>query len=169
MSFIRPEARAALYRWREVLVGGMIVLLGLWWASGFGLLQWLGFGLLILGGALTVAGVQRARFRAGQGGPGVVQVDEGEVMYLGPLNGGTVAMRDLERLELDGGSRPAVWVLTQTGQLGVQIPVNAEGAEALFDAFSTLPGLKTEAMLTQLQARPDHPVVIWQKSGIWLH
>ncbi|PSL18914.1 hypothetical protein [Shimia abyssi] len=169
MSFIRPEARAALMQWREVLIGGAVAVLGFWWASGFGLLQWLGFALIAVGVVLILTGIQRGRFRSGRGGPGVVQVDEGEVTYYGPLNGGSVAMADLMRLELDGGSRPAVWVLTQAGVQPLQIPVNAEGADGLFDAFATLPGLKTEAMLAKLKARPNHSVVIWQKPGMLLH
>ena len=169
MSFIRPEAHAALLRWREALVGLAVLVLGLWWASGFGLLKWLGLGVAVIGGVLIVAGVQRARFRGAQGGPGVVQVDEGAVVYYGPLNGGAVAMRDITRLALDGSSHPAVWVLTQAGQEPLMIPVNAEGSDALFDAFATLPGLKTEAMLARLREKPDHPVVIWQKPGVLLH
>ena len=30
MSFIRPEARAALWRWREVLAGAGVGALGIW-------------------------------------------------------------------------------------------------------------------------------------------
>ncbi|SFL59419.1 hypothetical protein [Shimia aestuarii] len=169
MSFVRPEARAAMMRWREALLGLAVLLLGLWWASGFGLLKWLGYGVTVLGVIFIIAGIQRARFRSGQGGPGVVQVDEGAVIYFGPLDGGSVAMRDLTRLALDGRSHPAVWVLSQAGQAPLMIPVNAKGSDALFDAFATLPGLKTEAMLARLQEKPDHPVVIWQKSGVLLH
>ena len=164
MSFIRPEARAGLWRWREALVGIGVLVLGLWWANGFGILKWLGFGLIALGVVVVFAGFQRARFRGGQGGPGVVQVDEGEVTYFGPLSGGSVAMRDLSRLELDGASRPPVWVLTQPGLAQVHIPINAAGADLLFDAFATLPGLKTEAMLNHLQNTPDATVLIWQKA-----
>ena len=37
---------------------------------------------------------------------GAVQVDEGQIAYFGPLTGGTVAVRDLQRLRLDGGAKP---------------------------------------------------------------
>jgi len=45
------------------------------------------------------------------------------------------------------------------------IPVDADGADALFDAFASLPGLKTEHMLGQLRAAPDRPVLIWQRAA----
>lgn len=169
MSFIRPEARALVMQWREVLIGLAVLMLGAWWAGGFGVLKWLGIVICGIGVALIVSGIQRARFRAGRGGPGVVQIDEGQVTYFGPLNGGAVAVQSLNRLVLDGGSNPAVWALYQAGQPPLHIPVNAEGADGLFDAFATLPGLKTGAMIAKLQARPDHPVVIWQKDDRRLH
>lgn len=167
MSFIRPEARAALYRWREALIGLAIALMGLLWVAGpRGLLGVLGWGLIPLGIILAVIGIQRARFRKEGNGPGVVQVDEGQITYFGPLTGGAVAARDLERLTLDPTARPAHWVLTQPGHPPLHIPVNAKGAEALFDVFSSLPGLRTERMLTHLQGKPSHPVVIWERHSM---
>ncbi len=169
VSFIRPDARAALWRWREVLLGGCVLLLGLYWASGFGILKWLGFGVIALGAAVVLAGLQRTRFRAGRGGPGVVQVDERQITYFGPLDGGSVALEDLRAISLDATSAPPVWVLRQPAQPELHIPVNAEGSDALFDAFAALPGIRTEFMLTQLRQKPDHPVVIWSKPGARLH
>ncbi len=165
MSFFRPEAKLALWRWREVLVAGFVLILGLSWISGpGGLLAWLGWLLIVVSMALAVIGVQRARFRNGAGGPGVVTIDEGQITYLGPLDGGIVAAREIERLALDPTSQPAHWVLDQPGQPTLHIPVNAEGAEALFDVFSALPGLKTEQMLSELNGRAAHPVVIWERT-----
>ncbi len=169
MTFIRPEARAAVAQWREALVGGVVLLLGIWWASGFGVMKWLGIGLVAVGAVLIVSGLQRGRFRIGKGGPGVVQVDEGEVAYFGPLNGGSVAIRSLSRVVLDGRSTPPVWALYQPGPAPLHIPVNAEGSDALFDAFASLDGIRTENMLARLKATPDQPVVIWAKSDPRLH
>ena len=164
MSFIRPEAKLALWRWREVLVAGFVLILGLSWINGpGGLLGWIGWLLVAVAIALAVIGVQRARFRTGSGGQGVVTVDEGQITYFGPLDGGIIATREIERLALDPTSNPAHWVLSQPGQPTLHIPVNAEGAEALFDVFSNLPGLKTEQMLAELNGGAVHPVVIWEK------
>ncbi len=165
MSFIRPEAKLALWRWREVLVAGFVLILGLSWINGpGGLLGWIGWLLVAVAIALAVIGVQRARFRTGSGGQGVVTVDEGQITYFGPLDGGIIATREIERLALDPTSTPAHWVLEQPGQAVLHIPVNAEGAEALFDVFSALPGLKTEHMLAELNGGSAHPVVIWERT-----
>lgn len=174
-GFLRPEARAFLWRWREVIVGGGLLVLGLWLVLGPGrLLSVPGYAGLAAGAVLVWLGVQRARFRGADGGPGAVHVDEGQVTYFGPLSGGTVALRELDRLTLDRGMFPAHWRLDQPGQPPLMIPVNAAGSEALFDAFASLPGLQTERMLTELRATLHQPVVIWQKrsaapAGITLH
>ncbi len=166
MSFIRPEVRAAIRRWREVLTGVGVAVLGTTWVLGpGGLLGWLGWLLIAGAGALVVVGVQRARFRSATGGVGVVQVDEGQVSYFGPLTGGSAAMSELARLSLDPRMKPKHWVLEQPGRPTLYIPVNAEGTEVLFDVFAALPGLRTEVMLGALSGHPAGPVVIWQRGG----
>jgi hypothetical protein len=170
MSLVRPEARAAMWRWREVLAGAGVLAVGLWWALGTaGLLPWLGGALALAGGALIAAGIQRARFRGTGGGPGVVLVDEGRITYLGPFTGGTVALADLTALRLDPAARPPHWLLDQPGQPALAVPLAAEGADALFDAFATLPGIRTERMLAEMRRGGDHPVVIWQAPTARLH
>ena len=69
---------------------------------------------------------------------------------------------------------PPHWRLEQRGHPALLIPVNAEGSDALFDAFAALPGLRTERMLQELQGAPHQAVVIWQKgaavpAGITVH
>jgi hypothetical protein len=165
MSFIRPEARAALWRWRELLGALALLLLGLRWALwGIGLTQVTGWACVTLAVVLAVVGAQRMRFRLGSGGPGVVQVTEGQISYFGPLTGGAVARSEIETLRLDHTARPSHWVLEQPGQPPLAIPVTATGAEALFDVFASLPGLKTERMLSELHHKGPHQVMIWQKS-----
>ncbi|UWQ80172.1 hypothetical protein K3725_03940 [Leisingera sp. S132] len=166
MSFIRPEARETLWQWREVLAAALMFLLGLKWAySAAGFTAITGWALVATGLVAAVIGIQRMRFRRGSGGPGVVQVDEGQIAYFGPLNGGAVAASELERLALDHTSKPPHWLLEQPGQPPLAIPVNAEGYEALFDVFAALPGLKTERMLAELRRRGPHQVVIWERAA----
>lgn len=170
MSFIRPEARAVMWRLREILFAAGVGVLGLFWILRFGgILNWLGYIVLIIAGVILVAGIQRARFRGKSEGIGVVSIDEGQVSYFGPLNGGEIAMREMLRLELDPTMKPAHWRLVQIGQQVLEIPVDAVGADALFDAFATLPGIKTESMLSSLKAGTDQPVVIWRKDIVRLH
>ncbi len=165
MSFIRPAAQAHIMRWREVLIGGALMALGTYWALGVGqLLGWVGVVVIIVGSALCVIGVQRSRFRIGGDGPGVVRVDEGQIAYFGPLTGGAIATSELERLVLDSSAKPAHWVLDQPGQSSLHIPVTAEGADALFDVFSALPGLKTERLLSEMKRNSALPQVIWERT-----
>ena len=165
MSFVRPEVRRALWRWREVLAGVGLLALGLWW--GFGAIGWmingLGYVLTAMAGALVVLGLQRGRFRDGADGPGVVQITEGRIGYFGPLDGGLVDLREMTLLRLDRRDTPPHWGLEQPGQPPLHIPLTAAGADQLFDAFATLPGLRTEHMLRQMQASGPQAVVIWQK------
>jgi hypothetical protein len=169
LSFIRPEAQTAILQWREALLGMAILLLGLWWVSGSGILQWVGVAVALAGAVLIYTGVQRARFRAETGGAGVVTVDEGQISYFGPLSGGVASIADLALVVLDPTQTPPVWVLQQPRQMDVSIPVNAEGADQLFDAFAALPGIRTEHMLSALKTDATQPVVIWAKPVKTLH
>lgn len=167
MSFIRSDARQTLWRWREVLVALGVLVLGAFWVFGStGLLNVLGYAVLALGAVMLLAGLQRVRFQGGDGGPGMVQVDEGQVVYFGPLTGGAVALREMTALMLDPTAKPAHWVLVQPGQADLRVPLNAKGAEALFDAFATLPGIRTEHMLAQMKRGADQPVMIWQRAVV---
>ncbi len=170
MIVIRPEVRAALWRLREVLIGALVAGLGLYWGlSALAPLSWVGWGVLFLGCIVSVSGAQRARFWRGKGGPGVVRVDEGQVAYFGPHDGGVVALSELSRLELDPNPEPSLWYLYQPGQPALSIPVTAENADALFDSFAALPGIRTERMLSALRNGGEHRVVIWAKEMRRLH
>lgn len=162
-ELLRPEARAALWRGREVIVGIGVTGLGLWWAlTSFGILQWLGWGLAALGTGLVLGGVQRWRFRQEGRGPGILRIDEGRVAYMGPLTGGTADLDAVRRLRLDRRGTPAHWLL-ETGDEVLAIPVTAEGAEALFDAFVALPGLKRGRMIELLNEEARDIVTVWTR------
>ena len=163
-SFIRPQARATLWRWREMLVGALVVLVGTNWAlRAIGILQWLG-PLVAIGGLVLIwIGWQRARFARAGDGRGAVAVVEGQVTYMGPLTGGQVALREMTALVLEAQHYPAHWRLEQAGQDPLLIPVDAAGSEVLFDAFSSLPGLRSERMLAALNTSQGQPIIIWRK------
>lgn len=164
-DFFRPEAKATLWRWRDVIVAGTVGLLGLWLViTGLGIVLWLGWALVIIAVGLLIAGVQRVRFRQGGDGPGVVQITERRLAYFGPLSGGVMDITDISRLVFDPHGHPApYWVLTGPEARDIAIPVTAKGAEALFDTFSALPGMKTEKMLRVLSDPPAQREVIWQR------
>ncbi len=165
MSFIRPEVRAVLQRWQGVIIGIAVAALGLWWiVISSGVLGWIGWAVLAAGAALVFTGAQRMRFVTGRGGPGVVTITEGQIAYFGPLTGGVVALSELGRLEIDHSGKPAHWLLHQPGQPVLSIPLTAENAGALFDVFSSLPGLNTERLLSQMrEGRGPQVAVIWQR------
>ena len=164
MSFIRPEAQQTLLRFREVLVGAVLDLLGLMLIlTGRGLAVWIGVVICIGASVLILAGIQRTRVRIGAGGAGGVTVVEGAVSYFGPLTGGAVSLGEMSRLRFDPRHTPPHWVLEQPGHDPLLIPMNAERADALFDAFEGLKGLNTQHMLRVMNDPPAAPVVIWER------
>ncbi|MBI1417399.1 MAG: hypothetical protein GC146_09265 [Limimaricola sp.] len=164
MEFMRPEAKAALWRWREVFAASAVVLLGLYWTIiAFGVARLFGAVVAVLGIALAFTAFQRLRFAQSGLGPGIVRVDERRLEYLGPLTGGILDLDDLVAVELEPKARPAPhWILTGPGGQMVAIPVNAAGAEALFDVFAALPGIRTGAMLAALEHTPSARVTVWR-------
>lgn len=164
-TFIRPEAKAALMRWRETIAGGLLATLGIWWIIGPGqLMAIIGGAAMVAGIALMVIGYQRARFRSSQDGIGSVEVDEGQVTYFGPLTGGAVALRDLTELALLRTSVTTHWRLS-TRDTQLYIPIDAAGADALFDAFATLPGLRMERLLATRNNTQAQDTVIWERTS----
>jgi len=148
---------------RGVALALAVVGLGLWWAlESFGFMRWLGWGAVAVGVGLMLTALQRLRFGRHAGGPGVVQVDERRLSYFGPLSGGIIDLDDLARLAIDGSAYPPHWVLTGPGGQVVQVPINAEGADALFDAFAALPGLATERLIAAVQSPPAAHLILWQ-------
>lgn len=170
-EFFRPEVRAFFWRWREVLLAGGVLALGVWWAlTGVGINRWLGYIFCAIGIGWAVAGIQRARFAQDGDGPGVVQLRERRLAYFGPLDGGVIDIEDLAKLEIDPTSRPAPsWVLTGIDGMQIAIPINAAGADALFDVFATLPEIKTSAVLDVLSHTPDARVTVWSRVKPLLH
>ena len=90
---------------------------------------------------------------------------QGQITYLGPLTGGAVSLREITTLSLDPAGHPAHWVLSQPGQPDLMIPLTAEGSDALFDAFATLPGIRTEQMLRHMKSRRGPAVLLWRRGA----
>lgn len=150
-AVIRPELRAALHRGREVIAAAAMGALGLWVAlQGGWLLQALGAGLVLVALAWAVPAVRRLRFGQDVAAPGVVEVDEGQVAYLGPAFGGFVALPDLVEIRLVTMRGRRLWRLRQADGQALLIPVDAAGADRLFDAFASLPGMDTGALVAAL-------------------
>lgn len=163
-GFLRPAALATLTRWRGPLIAGGAAALGLWagLAAG-GILAALGWVMAAAGLAALWAAVQRARFAPAAEGPGVVSITEGQIAYFGPAGGGFAAIDEVTEILLARRGAQAAWVLRSTGRPDLLIPADADGADALFDAFAALPGLTGAALIAARAAPPpagtDLPVI----------
>ena len=166
MSFVRPEAWRVLRRYRALMGAVAVALLGLYWALfSFGVLAMTGWALLIAAGLFALSFAQAALFGGGGEGPGVVVVDEGQIAYFGPETGGAVAVRELSELSYDAGGPEPLWRLRQAGQGELEIPADAKGADALFDAFAALPGLSPERLIAVQRDAAGQSRVIWRKDA----
>jgi hypothetical protein len=173
---IRPELRAALWRGREVIATGAVVAFGLW-AASFGGLVLVPFGLAValLGIGLGLQALRRLRFAQGADAPGVVTVDEAQISYMGPQVGGFVNVPDLIELRLVRMRGRRLWRFKQSDGQALLVPVDAAGADALFDVFATLPGLDMAAVLAAMEpgqetggtvlALAGEQRVLWQRTG----
>lgn len=163
MGLIRDDVLATAYRGRELIAAGIVALVGLW-------LMWLGGFLLFPVGAVTLAlcavwAVQtwrRLRFSQDLAAPGMVEVDEGQVGYLGPTFGGFVALPDLVELRILTMQGQRSWRLKQSDGQALLIPVSAAGADRLFDAFASLPGMDSQALVDAAGGKSGDGV-IWQR------
>ncbi len=166
-DFLRPELRDALMKYRDVLIGLALAVVGAWWsATAHGAVAFIGYAAVGLGIVLMIGGWQRMRFHSEGQGPGVIQIVERRLAYLGPLTGGVMEMDDAVSLALEPQSLPAPhWIITDAAGKVLEIPVNAEGSDALFDLFAALPGMRTEVMLAALDAPPPERQVIWQRTA----
>ncbi|MCC5992787.1 MAG: hypothetical protein JJT99_09710 [Rhodobacteraceae bacterium] len=160
---IRPELRAALSRWSEVMTGLAIAVLGLWAMPGAqgGFFQGLAALVALTGLGLAAIGWRRLRFHQGGEAPGVVQIVEGQISYFGPETGGFLGIDDLVALHLLAGGH--AWRLEATGGDMLDIPTAAKGADALFDVFATLPGMQMQAVLHALEDPSQARIqTVWQ-------
>lgn len=165
MSFLRPEAVATLLRWREVAAAAGVLALGLWVASWGGWFwQAVGLGLAAVAVAFAVQAGRRLRFSGAVGAPGIVEVVERRITYFGPTFGGAVSLDDLAELRLVARGGVRAWGLRQADGQALIVPAAAQGAEAMFDAFSVLPGLSPADLLRALQIR-DGEQVVWRRAG----
>ena len=178
MALIREEVSDLAWRGREVLAAAAGFALGLWVAAQGGyLLVPLGLGCAVLALGFGILALRRMRFSQGLAAPGMVEVDEAQISYMGPTTGGFVSLSELVELRLLTLRGKRLWRLKQADGQALLVPVDAAGSEALFDAFGNLPGMDTQALVQALDpgSRPvglalvssDQPEirVIWRRRG----
>jgi hypothetical protein len=177
MSFLRPDAKATLQRFAEPAMAGATLAAGLWIATRGGwFLAAVGLGLAAMAAGWAVLALRRLRFQAGDAAPGMVEVDEGRITYLGPKLGGSVGLPDLIEIRLLTLRGRSVWRLKQADGQVLLVPLDAAGASALFDAFAALPGLTSAALVAALDtpgpqgpglvsATKPQDRLVWQRRG----
>lgn len=154
MSFIRPEVSALAYRAREAIASLIAIGIGFWFFSQSGyLLKPIGFVIIAISLGWFKLALRRMRFTQEVTAPGMVEIDEGQVGYLGPQVGGFASLEELLEIRLMTLQGRRMWRLKQRDGQVILIPVDAEGADKLFDAFSSLPGMDSAALVAAL-----HPV-----------
>ena len=166
MAVIRPEALAVLARWREMAGAGALLAVALWLvARGGWLFGPFGAGLAVLAAGWGVVALRRMRFAQAIAAPGIVEVIEGQIGYFAPQMGGILSLADLSEIRLTRMGEAAAWRLKQTDGQMLTIPVGAEGAEALFDAFAALPGIDMGRLSAALGANSrDWPERLWSRA-----
>lgn len=162
MSGLRPAALAALRRWRgpiaaAALAASALLLFGP--AALRGAPVALGLTALALVVSLWLGRDALARLRlARAGGAGVVDVAEGRIAYFGPETGGVADLDALRTVEITAA---AEWLLRPVDGPPLRIPLAAEGAAALPDAFAALPGFSV-ARAAEAAGRGLHAIV-WRR------
>ena len=170
-DFLRPEARATLNRWREAVIGLCVMAVSLQFASvSSGGRRGLAYAVALVGLAIMVEGIRRARLPRDGGGAGMVEIDERRITYFGPDGGGAISVEGLTRIE----ARPSaqgrfLWVFHAEDGTSLAVPSNAEGALRIFDALSALQGLDLEGVIAASKARGHHDHVVWQRDRARLH
>lgn len=156
MTLIRPAAAALLSRYSEVIWACLPLGFGLWLiALGGYLLTPLGTVIAAVGVSWGILALRRMRFAQTVDAPGVVEIDEGQIGYLGPQIGGYVSLPELIEIRLITMRGRRLWRLKQADGQTILIPVDAAGADALFDAFTSLPGMDSSGLVAALQTQTD--------------
>ena len=176
MTLIRPEVTDLIWRAREVVWASLVVALGGWLiALGGYVLIPLGAVIGGIGLVLAVTALRRMRFEQSVAAPGLVELDEAQVGYMGPEAGGYLSLNELVELRLLSLRGRRLWRLKQADGQALLIPVDAKGAERLFDAFANLPGMDTSTLVAALgqPALPSDAAltlaaqtkVVWRRTG----
>jgi len=168
-GFLRPEAVALLRRWQGVLTGAVLTTLGLYWALFQpGALRIAGVAVGVAGVGLLVQAVIRLRIRTPETGVGLVEITERQLTYFHPVQGATLSLDAVERVEVrtmprEGGAAEMFWVLHHDDGAPVIVPAGAEGADRLMDAIAAFPGADYGQVIAGSRARGKSVFTVWAR------
>lgn len=174
----RPEVIFFFQRWGESLLWLCLTLLGLWIASLGGMIL-IPLGLLFAAasGGWALLALRRARFHHAPEASGLVEIIEGGLRYLHPTMGGEISLAELDELRLITLKGRKIWQLKDLSGRTILVPIEASGADALFDALGALTGLSTYRLLsvveeystkTNLPVVDLHQTLVWTRQGTGL-
>ncbi len=169
LNFIRPGIRTHFYKWSEAYLVALVLIIGIRiFIRGLEIesivYEAIGVATAILGLVLLRGTIQRIRFRRNQEAPGMVDVTEREISYFGPMHGKTVSLESLIKIELrESEAYASVWVLHNSEGDPMIVPTSAKGSDRLFDAFTSLSGVKMDALVKAVNTVPVHNHVIWER------
>lgn len=168
------EKLRPLLRYGEPVATGLVALWSGWHAAtllltGGSLPASLMMLALFVGtGLWSAASLVRLRVRAegGSAAPGIVEAHEGRIAYLGPEEGGVVALDLLVEVSYRPampGAWPALWVLESADGVRLTIPAAAEGAERLPDHLGALAGFDTVTALAAIRRPGSASRSLWRR------
>ncbi len=172
VSFVRPEAAAAIRRWAEPAAAGGVVRLtggfGIRWSGRGGALGWIALAAAALALFWLRAALLGALAARPVTGAGLVVLREGEIGYMGPNRGGFLDLDGLVRVEiyLVAPGRDPVWRLVGADGEALTIPASAEGADHLPEALTALPGFSDFTAVGILQRDRPGRHVVWERPGL---
>lgn len=169
MNFIRPNVRAHFSKWAEAYLVTLILIIGVRvLIRGFVIesivYEIVGAIISVIGLVLLRGTIQRIQFRRSQKAPGMVDVTEREISYFGPMHGKTLSLESLSKIELrESEAYASVWVLHNSEGDPMIVPTSAKGSDRLFDAFTSLSGVRMDALVKAVNTVPVHNHVIWER------
>lgn len=172
MSFVRPEVRAAISRYSEVLWAIVALAAALWLLSLGGIFfSLLSLPFFAVAVAFGLYGSRRARFRSRQSSApkaeGVVDLVEQELTFFTSGEGAKVALSEVSRIEIrtcdsSEGQEDMYWVISQKYAQQVEIPASAVGGDEVFDALVAFPGADYEKVIKASQYKGANRFLIWE-------
>lgn len=169
MSFIRPEIRDELWRWREVILLGLIITISaIMFLMGAGLIRVITIGLIVIGLAFLYPAIRQARATTKVVSVGVVEITERRIRYLGPEFGSEISANDLKMVQIESRdetdlSDDVIWIFTDLHGQSMSIPSGAQGARSLLGAVSSLPGADLDAVVRAMGYPHRTLFTIWEK------
>ena len=169
MSFIRPAAREAIWRFGEPVVLTAVALWAIWQTTVLAAAgNWLALipaGVGIVSSLAIFGSIERAyvSWKSRHSGAGVVVIDEGQIAFLGPAGGAVMALDMLLIVEIRRSRGRIGWHLADEVGQEVTIPAGAVGAEALLDRLGTLPGFDHLAVMGAMRREDDGRVRVWSR------